>query len=66
MPAEMVAQAFHAARAAWKNAGREGSPRLVGIAYYAFSDVDQGRDNVRDYCSSAGQQIVDIIDTSWA
>jgi alkanesulfonate monooxygenase SsuD/methylene tetrahydromethanopterin reductase-like flavin-dependent oxidoreductase (luciferase family) len=63
MPAEMVAQSFDAARAAWKNAGRDGSPRLVGIAYYVFGDVDQGRSNVRDYYSSAGEQFVDIVDS---
>jgi alkanesulfonate monooxygenase SsuD/methylene tetrahydromethanopterin reductase-like flavin-dependent oxidoreductase (luciferase family) len=63
VPPKMVAQAFDAGRAAWKNAGREGSPRLVGIAYYVFSDIERGRGNVRDYYSSAGQQFVDIVDS---
>jgi alkanesulfonate monooxygenase SsuD/methylene tetrahydromethanopterin reductase-like flavin-dependent oxidoreductase (luciferase family) len=63
VPAKMVAQSFDAARAAWKNAGREGSPRLVGIAYYVFSDVEQGRGNVRDLYSSADEQFVDLIDS---
>jgi alkanesulfonate monooxygenase SsuD/methylene tetrahydromethanopterin reductase-like flavin-dependent oxidoreductase (luciferase family) len=62
MPAEMVAPSFDAARAAWKNAGHEGSPRLVGIAYCVFSDAEQGRSNVRDYYGSAGEEVVDIVD----
>src|SRR5437588_473036 len=51
MPASMVAQAFDGARAAWKDAGREGAPRLVAVAYFAFADGDQGRANVHDYYS---------------
>lgn len=55
MPAEMVAQAFDGARAAWTNAGREGAPRLVAIAYYAFGDSEKGVGNVRDYYSNMGE-----------
>ncbi len=46
---EAVAEAFDAARAAWKNAGREGSPRLVAIAYFALGDIDKGIAHVHDY-----------------
>ena len=42
LPPEMVAKSFDAARLAWTEAGREGSPRLVGIAYYVFNDVRAG------------------------
>jgi alkanesulfonate monooxygenase SsuD/methylene tetrahydromethanopterin reductase-like flavin-dependent oxidoreductase (luciferase family) len=55
MAASMVAGAFDSARAAWKEAGREGSPRLLAIAYFAFGDIDQGRNNVRDYYSNIGE-----------
>ncbi|MCU1686636.1 MAG: Luciferase-like monooxygenase [Amycolatopsis sp.] len=55
MPAEMVSGAFDGARAAWTKAGREGSPRLVAIAYYAFGDTDKGVGNVRDYYSNMGE-----------
>lgn len=55
MPASAVAGAFNSARAAWKEAGRAGSPRLLAIAYFAFGDIDRGRNNVRDYYSNIGE-----------
>ena len=61
MPAAMVANAFESARAAWKSAGREGSPRLVAIAYFAFGDIDQGRRNVRDYYSVSGETLANQV-----
>lgn len=61
VPPEMVAGLFDAARAAWKEAGREGAPRLVAIGYYVFGDAEAGRANVADYYASAGQQVVDLI-----
>jgi alkanesulfonate monooxygenase SsuD/methylene tetrahydromethanopterin reductase-like flavin-dependent oxidoreductase (luciferase family) len=62
VPAGMAGHLFEAARAAWKDAGREGAPRLVAIAYYVFDAVERGRANVRDYYSSAGEELVDIVD----
>ena len=59
MPAAEIADAFDKARAAWNDAGREGSPRLVAIAYYALEDIDKGRANVRDYYSVSGDEIAD-------
>ncbi|MFI6340491.1 LLM class flavin-dependent oxidoreductase [Streptomyces sp. NPDC050535] len=61
VPASMVKPAFDGVRAAWVAAGREGSPRLVAIAYYAFADADAGRANVHDYYSSAGADIAAFI-----
>ncbi|HEX3590449.1 MAG TPA: LLM class flavin-dependent oxidoreductase [Pseudonocardiaceae bacterium] len=60
IPPAMAAQSFEAARAAWRDAGRDGSPRLVGIVYFAFGDVEQGRANVYDYYSVA-PEFVDIV-----
>jgi alkanesulfonate monooxygenase SsuD/methylene tetrahydromethanopterin reductase-like flavin-dependent oxidoreductase (luciferase family) len=54
VPAPMVAPAFDAARDAWSRAGRDGSPRLVALVYYALGDGDQGRKNVHDYYSAFG------------
>ena len=54
MPAPMVAPSFDAAREAWTRAGRDGSPRLVALAYYALGDGEQGRKNVHDYYSAFG------------
>jgi alkanesulfonate monooxygenase SsuD/methylene tetrahydromethanopterin reductase-like flavin-dependent oxidoreductase (luciferase family) len=60
-PAAAVGDAFEGARTAWRNAGREGSPRLVAIAYYAFGDIDKGRDNIRDYYSAFGDEEADAV-----
>lgn len=51
VPAPMVGQSFDAARAAWREAGREGEPRLVGLAYFTLGDTELGRSNVHDYYS---------------
>ena len=60
VPAAMAGQTFDAARAAWREAGRPGEPRLVAIAYFAIADPDTGRANVADYYADA-TQFVDII-----
>ncbi|HWG24947.1 LLM class flavin-dependent oxidoreductase [Actinospica sp.] len=56
IPASMAGPMFDAARNAWQEAGREGSPRLVALAYYALGDGEAGKANVHDYYSdhSAG------------
>lgn len=38
VPAAMVAPLFEGTRAAWAEADRAGSPRLVAIAYFALGD----------------------------
>jgi alkanesulfonate monooxygenase SsuD/methylene tetrahydromethanopterin reductase-like flavin-dependent oxidoreductase (luciferase family) len=55
MPAPMIAPTFDAARDAWQRAGREGSPWLVALAYYALGDSDAGKRNVYDYYSVSGE-----------
>jgi alkanesulfonate monooxygenase SsuD/methylene tetrahydromethanopterin reductase-like flavin-dependent oxidoreductase (luciferase family) len=60
VPAAMVAPAFDSAREAWTRAGRSGSPRLVALAYYALGDAEQGRRNVHDYYSVAGE-FADVV-----
>ena len=64
VPAPMVAEAFDSARAAWTDAGREGEPRLVGIAYYAVNDGDKGRANVHDYYSISGDEITNLVSSA--
>jgi alkanesulfonate monooxygenase SsuD/methylene tetrahydromethanopterin reductase-like flavin-dependent oxidoreductase (luciferase family) len=54
VPAPMVAPTFDAARDAWSRAGRDGSPRLVALVYYALGDGEQGRKNVHDYYTAYG------------
>jgi alkanesulfonate monooxygenase SsuD/methylene tetrahydromethanopterin reductase-like flavin-dependent oxidoreductase (luciferase family) len=60
-PAAMIGPYFDQARQAWAEAGREGSPRLVALAYYAFDDVSQGRANVFDYYSDMGKEFADLV-----
>jgi alkanesulfonate monooxygenase SsuD/methylene tetrahydromethanopterin reductase-like flavin-dependent oxidoreductase (luciferase family) len=57
MPAPMVAPSFDAARAAWTEAGRTGSPRIVAIGYFALGAEDEGRANVKDYYSFLGEEM---------
>jgi alkanesulfonate monooxygenase SsuD/methylene tetrahydromethanopterin reductase-like flavin-dependent oxidoreductase (luciferase family) len=61
VPPEMVAGSFDAARDAWRKAGREGSPRLVAIAYFALSDAAKGREKVYDYYSGGGPELASMI-----
>jgi alkanesulfonate monooxygenase SsuD/methylene tetrahydromethanopterin reductase-like flavin-dependent oxidoreductase (luciferase family) len=54
VPVEMAAAAFAQARTAWRDAGREGVPWLVAIAYFALTDPDTGRRKVGDYYAGNG------------
>ncbi|HWO66187.1 MAG TPA: LLM class flavin-dependent oxidoreductase [Umezawaea sp.] len=56
LPAAMIGDLFDAARAAWRDAGREGGPRLVAIAYFALGDAERGRNSVADYYANLGEQ----------
>ena len=47
--------------AAWRDAGREGSPRLVAIASFVFGDVQRGRSNVRDYYAATGDEFANTM-----
>lgn len=61
VPPEMVAGSFDMARDAWQRAGREGSPRLVAITYFALGDNDKGREKVYDYYSVAGDEFAGMV-----
>lgn len=59
LPASMVADSFDGARAAWTEAGREGKPRMVAIAYYSVAHDD--RSNIYDYYSFLGHDIATMV-----
>lgn len=59
LPAPTIGPMFAAARQAWQEAGREGSPRLVAVAYFVFGDVQRGRSSVRDYYHAIGSEFAD-------
>jgi alkanesulfonate monooxygenase SsuD/methylene tetrahydromethanopterin reductase-like flavin-dependent oxidoreductase (luciferase family) len=60
-PAPMMVEAFDKARDAWREAGRDGSPELVAIGYFAFGDVDKGRANARDYYTVNGEEMANMV-----
>ena len=59
-PAAMVGPFFDQARQAWADAGRDGSPRLVALAYYALGTSTRARD-VFDYYSVLGKETADMV-----
>lgn len=62
LPAEAVAPFFESATQAWKEEGRDGSPKLVAVAYYVFGDVEGGRAGVRDYyLGTGGPEMADAV-----
>ena len=61
LPAPAVAPLFDTAREAWRKAGREGSPRLIALAYVALGDGERGRQDVYDYYETVGGEIVGTI-----
>ncbi|MYV54063.1 LLM class flavin-dependent oxidoreductase [Streptomyces sp. SID3212] len=61
LPAPAVEPYFDAARRAWEEKGREGAPKLVAIAYFAFGDVRRGKDNIRDYYAAIGAEYADSV-----
>jgi alkanesulfonate monooxygenase SsuD/methylene tetrahydromethanopterin reductase-like flavin-dependent oxidoreductase (luciferase family) len=61
MPAPMIAPTFDAAREAWQQAGRDGSPWLVALLYYALREPDEGKRNVYDYYSVSGDEIASTV-----
>ena len=67
----MIAGSFDKARDAWRKAGREGSPRLVAIAYFALGDRETGRKKIYDYYSVGGDEVAHMVaqgvrDSAWA
>jgi alkanesulfonate monooxygenase SsuD/methylene tetrahydromethanopterin reductase-like flavin-dependent oxidoreductase (luciferase family) len=61
VPPAMIGPAFDGVRAAWADAGREGAPYLVAIAYFAFADLEAGRGSVRDYYTTAGSDAAEFL-----
>lgn len=57
--AEMVAKA----KAAWSEAGREGEPRTMGLAYYGLGDraEEQAREDLLHYYAWLGDDIAGMI-----
>lgn len=62
-PPEEYAGMAEKARAAWSQAGRDGEPRLMGLAYYALGDdaEQSARAYLGDYYAWLGEEVADYI-----
>jgi alkanesulfonate monooxygenase SsuD/methylene tetrahydromethanopterin reductase-like flavin-dependent oxidoreductase (luciferase family) len=58
----MVGWAFDAARKAWQDGGREGSPRLVGSIYFSLGDPEKGRSDIYHYYSALPDFLGMVVD----
>ncbi|MER7011586.1 LLM class flavin-dependent oxidoreductase [Saccharopolyspora sp. NPDC000359] len=57
LPTTMTGPTFAAARRAWQEAGRRGTPRLVVLNYFALGDTQAGRANIQNFYRLAPAEI---------
>jgi alkanesulfonate monooxygenase SsuD/methylene tetrahydromethanopterin reductase-like flavin-dependent oxidoreductase (luciferase family) len=61
-PPQMVAPFVQRVRAAWQEAGRAGSPRIVALNYFSLGDTEQrSRDYLLDYYGILGRETAEMI-----
>jgi alkanesulfonate monooxygenase SsuD/methylene tetrahydromethanopterin reductase-like flavin-dependent oxidoreductase (luciferase family) len=60
-PPRAFAGAATRARAAWRDLGRPGRPRLWGQAYFALGDIERGNAYLRDYYAFTGPFAARIV-----
>jgi alkanesulfonate monooxygenase SsuD/methylene tetrahydromethanopterin reductase-like flavin-dependent oxidoreductase (luciferase family) len=67
-PPEQYPEMAAKARAAWSEAGREGEPHLMGLAYFALGDKaeEDVRTNLADYYAWLGEALAEYIVNSAA
>jgi alkanesulfonate monooxygenase SsuD/methylene tetrahydromethanopterin reductase-like flavin-dependent oxidoreductase (luciferase family) len=62
MPPDAVAGFASRVRDAWRDAGREGSPRIVGLVYFGLGDSEQGLPGyLLDYYAPMGTEVAEMI-----
>jgi alkanesulfonate monooxygenase SsuD/methylene tetrahydromethanopterin reductase-like flavin-dependent oxidoreductase (luciferase family) len=61
VPPPMAAAGFEQAKSAWTAGGREGSPRLLAIAYFGLGDPERARAGIHKYYAFAGDAFADQI-----
>lgn len=65
LPPDMAAPLAEKARAAWRDAGRQGQPRLVALAYFSLGDTEErSRAYLLDYYSPMGDMAQMIADAA--
>jgi alkanesulfonate monooxygenase SsuD/methylene tetrahydromethanopterin reductase-like flavin-dependent oxidoreductase (luciferase family) len=62
--ADQVAPFAERVRAAWKEAGRPGQPRIVALTYFAMGDPDASRANLLDYYAFLGDFAERVADSA--
>jgi alkanesulfonate monooxygenase SsuD/methylene tetrahydromethanopterin reductase-like flavin-dependent oxidoreductase (luciferase family) len=61
-PPQMVGPFVERVRAAWRDAGREGSPRIVALNYFGLGDTEeQSHANLFDYYRILGPETAEMI-----
>jgi alkanesulfonate monooxygenase SsuD/methylene tetrahydromethanopterin reductase-like flavin-dependent oxidoreductase (luciferase family) len=62
VPPQMVAPFVERVRAAWRDAGRDGSPRIVALNYFSLGGTeDQSRGYLLDYYGFLGPEMAEMI-----
>jgi alkanesulfonate monooxygenase SsuD/methylene tetrahydromethanopterin reductase-like flavin-dependent oxidoreductase (luciferase family) len=61
-PPQVVAPFVQRVRAAWQEAGRAGSPRIVVLNYFSLGDTEErSRDYLLDYYGGLGRETAEMI-----
>ncbi len=61
-PPQMVGPFVERVRAAWRDAGREGSPRITALNYFGLGDTeDRSRGYLLDYYGVLGPEVAEMI-----
>ena len=62
LPPQMIAPFVERVRAAWRNAGRQGAPRIVALNYFGLGDTEaQSRGYLLDYYRFLGPEMAEMI-----
>ena len=62
MPPDAVATFAEKVRSARRDAGRDGSPRITALAYFALGDTaQQAHDNIYDYYVPGGPEFAEMV-----
>lgn len=62
VPPQIVGPFVERVRAAWREAGREGSPRIVALNYFSLGDTEeQSRAYLLDYYGILGRETAEMI-----
>jgi alkanesulfonate monooxygenase SsuD/methylene tetrahydromethanopterin reductase-like flavin-dependent oxidoreductase (luciferase family) len=61
---DMAAPMIEKVRRAWRDAGREGEPRIAALIYFGLGDPEASRQSLRDYYGFLGQWVDAIVESA--